>query len=241
VQRNPIVAVIFCQCKNAQIISPQIRETLTSWFSQNQVAHTCVDDLCGLAAKKDSRLGEWAADENLVVIACFQRAIRWLFAMAGVNLKDSTLILNQRVSSAQEIIGQLKSQSLPAGQRVSISSEEQWIPWFPVIDYSRCTNCRQCLNFCLFGVYASGADGKVEVTRPANCKTGCPACARVCPSAAIIFAKYTESPFNGDTVNEEQLSQLRNSGDFKKWVADNLQKRLQMRNQPRQNAGNSYD
>src|SRR5262249_50287396 len=25
--------------------------------------------------------------------------------------------------------------------------------WYPVIDYSRCTNCMECLDFCLFGVY----------------------------------------------------------------------------------------
>ena len=25
--------------------------------------------------------------------------------------------------------------------------------WYPVIDYSRCTNCLECLDFCLFGVY----------------------------------------------------------------------------------------
>ena len=33
----------------------------------------------------------------------------------------------------------------------------EWKPWFPVIDYDRCTNCMQCLSFCLFGVY--GVDG----------------------------------------------------------------------------------
>ena len=36
-----------------------------------------------------------------------------------------------------------------------------WKPWFPVIDYDRCTNCMQCLTFCLFDVYGvrrQGAD-----------------------------------------------------------------------------------
>jgi len=32
--------------------------------------------------------------------------------------------------------------------------------WYPVIDYSRCTNCMECIDFCLFGVY--GVD-KVDV------------------------------------------------------------------------------
>ena len=27
--------------------------------------------------------------------------------------------------------------------------------WYPVIDYSRCTNCMECIDFCLFGVYLS--------------------------------------------------------------------------------------
>src|SRR5262249_18519568 len=34
--------------------------------------------------------------------------------------------------------------------------------WYPVIDYSRCTNCMECLDFCLFGVY--GVDGLDRLT-----------------------------------------------------------------------------
>jgi NAD-dependent dihydropyrimidine dehydrogenase PreA subunit len=234
------MAVIFCQCKNAEIIPRDIQDAVKNWFLQNQVAYTCVDDLCGLAAGKDARLRDWAAGENMVIIACFERAVRWLFAMAGAELKDGVPILNQRVASAPEMIDRLNSRPLVAGEMTSVSSEEQWIPWFPAIDYSRCTNCRQCLNFCLFGVYEGGAEGKVKVVRPASCTTGCPACSRVCPSAAIIFAKYTESPFNGDVVDEAKLSQLKSSGDYKKWVADNLQKRLQMRNQLRQGDNKSH-
>ena len=74
----------------------------------------------------------------------------------------------------------------------------EWIPWFPVLDYDRCQDCRQCLQFCLFGVYAADEGGKVRVAKPENCKTGCPACARICPQAAIIFPKYAEGPISGD-------------------------------------------
>ena len=61
--------------------------------------------------------------------------------------------------------------------------------WYPVIDYSRCTGCRKCVDFCLFGVYAL-SDGNVVVSNPDNCKNGCPACARTCPQRAIIFPHY---------------------------------------------------
>lgn len=62
--------------------------------------------------------------------------------------------------------------------------------WYPVIDYSRCTNCMECLDFCLFGVY--GVDGldRILVENQDNCKKGCPACSRVCPSQAIMFPDY---------------------------------------------------
>ncbi len=58
--------------------------------------------------------------------------------------------------------------------------------WYPVIDYARCVSCGKCLDFCLFGTY-SRTDGKIVVSNPDNCKPGCPACARICPKAAIIF------------------------------------------------------
>ncbi len=82
-----------------------------------------------------------------------------------------------------------------------------WKPWFPVIDYSRCTNCMQCLSFCLFGVFGVDKERRVEVRSPDRCKTDCPACARVCPEVAILFPKYGKGPINGDAVRTEDFQQ----------------------------------
>jgi Pyruvate/2-oxoacid:ferredoxin oxidoreductase delta subunit len=82
-----------------------------------------------------------------------------------------------------------------------------WKPWFPVIDYARCVNCLQCLSFCLFGVYGTSQEGILEVRNEASCKTDCPACARICPEAAIMFPKYRYGPVNGDTANTEEFQQ----------------------------------
>jgi Pyruvate/2-oxoacid:ferredoxin oxidoreductase delta subunit len=81
-----------------------------------------------------------------------------------------------------------------------------WKPWFPVIDYDRCTNCMQCLSFCLFGVYGVDGAQKIQVQNNDNCKTNCPACSRVCPEAAIMFPKYKAGPINGDVVNDSDLN-----------------------------------
>jgi Pyruvate/2-oxoacid:ferredoxin oxidoreductase delta subunit len=80
-----------------------------------------------------------------------------------------------------------------------------WKPWFPVIDYQRCTNCMQCLSFCLFEVYGASPEGTIQVQNQNNCKTDCPACSRVCPDVAIMFPKYRHSPINGDEVNSEDV------------------------------------
>jgi Pyruvate/2-oxoacid:ferredoxin oxidoreductase delta subunit len=80
-----------------------------------------------------------------------------------------------------------------------------WKPWFPVIDYSRCTNCMQCLSFCLFDVYGVSQDSKIQVQNQSNCKTDCPACSRVCPEVAIMFPKYRHGPINGDEVQSDDV------------------------------------
>jgi Pyruvate/2-oxoacid:ferredoxin oxidoreductase delta subunit len=80
-----------------------------------------------------------------------------------------------------------------------------WKPWFPVIDYARCTNCMQCLSFCLFDVYGVSQERRIEVRNQDNCKTECPACSRVCPEVAIMFPKYRHGPINGDQVNQDDM------------------------------------
>ena len=80
-----------------------------------------------------------------------------------------------------------------------------WKPWFPVIDYDRCTNCMQCLSFCLFDVYGVSAAGQIQVQNNDNCKTDCPACSRVCPEVAILFPKYRHGPIHGGDVSAEDL------------------------------------
>lgn len=85
------------------------------------------------------------------------------------------------------------------------TTPRKWKPWFPVIDYDRCTNCMQCLSFCLFDVYGVTKDKQIKVQNESNCKTDCPACSRVCPEVAIMFPKYKAGPINGDNVSADDV------------------------------------
>ncbi|MSR31219.1 MAG: ferredoxin family protein [Gemmataceae bacterium] len=72
--------------------------------------------------------------------------------------------------------------------------------WYPVIDYSRCTNCLECLDFCLFGVYGVDSLDRIYVDNQDQCKKGCPACSRVCPEQAIMFPDYKSPAIAGAPV-----------------------------------------
>ncbi len=82
---------------------------------------------------------------------------------------------------------QKSATSLDDDDDVPANSEVVRRRWYPVIDYSRCTNCMECIDFCLFGVYGLDPLGSILVEQQDSCKKGCPACSRVCPANAIVF------------------------------------------------------
>lgn len=90
--------------------------------------------------------------------------------------------------------------------------------WYPVIDYSRCTNCMECIDFCLFGVYGVDSFDRILVDNQDQCKRGCPACSRVCPEQAIMFPEYKTAAIAGAPVGaisglKIDLSRLFGGGD----------------------------
>jgi len=205
--------VIYCNCRHFEIVPEEVKTAVSDGLVANGIGFEAVGDLCELSARGAPELLRWSKCDNLKIIACYRRTVKWLFHAGGAQLPDSAEVFNMRTSGAEDIISSLREIETEDKNRKDIKPEQEsdWIPWFPVIDYDRCTDCRQCLNFCLFGVYAMGADERVHVVKLANCKTNCPACARVCPATAIIFPKYGQSPINGDQVDESSLR----DGDIK--------------------------
>lgn len=77
--------------------------------------------------------------------------------------------------------------------------------WYPVIDYSRCTNCMECIDFCLFGVYGVDSVDTILVEQPDNCRKGCPACSRVCPENAIMFPQHKTPAIAGSNEGSASM------------------------------------
>ncbi|HNS20074.1 MAG TPA: 4Fe-4S dicluster domain-containing protein [Sedimentisphaerales bacterium] len=228
--------VLVCNCVHYDVISRATKTEVLRLLSESGARVQVVADLCGLAANRDLRLRDWASSASLSIVACFPRAVRWLFHAAGVSLSHERVrFFNMRTQSPDEITRELMKDDgllMIEGKSVSSASNRQssiinhqspWVPWFPVIDYDRCVNCKQCMNFCLFGVYGLSEEGQVTVQKPSGCKTNCPACARMCPRKAIIFPKYADPPINGDECLDPT------TGQEKPVVAGDVYERIRSR------------
>lgn len=208
--------ILYCHCAHTSLLGDAVREAALKAVIRSGLAYHAVSDLCELAARRDPVLAELAAADGLTIVACHQRAVRCLFAAGGAALPSgAAAFFDMRTESAEDIAARLEHHlgrrrddcacaDLEAlWLRLSDVPRDAWMPWFPVIDRNRCVDCRQCLNFCIFGVYSQAPGGHVEVAKAANCKPNCPACARICPKVAIIFPKHATGAISGSDQTAE--------------------------------------
>jgi Pyruvate/2-oxoacid:ferredoxin oxidoreductase delta subunit len=162
-------------------------------------------------------------DRSLLVLGSFEDGtaptIERGAATGSIEARD---VSGMDASAIIELVSQFRGSA-------TMNEPGAWKPWFPVIDYSRCTNCMQCLSFCLFDVYGVSSDHKIQVQNNDNCKTNCPACSRVCPEVAIMFPKYQGGPINGDEVNQAEASREKIKVDISSLLGGNIYSALKDR------------
>jgi NAD-dependent dihydropyrimidine dehydrogenase PreA subunit len=247
--------LIVCHCAHARMVPPEVQTAVLEWLRGSGLEFESVADLCELAARQDPALQCWAREAPLKILACYPRAIQWLFAAAKAPLPDRGVeVLNLRTQNAETILGSLQAFLEPvaasrksAAEQMSTGQNSQrrsyetplqegvakpgWNAWFPVIDFDRCTQCMQCLSFCLFGVFGLDEHRRIQVQQPQQCKTNCPACSRVCPEAAIIFPKYAAAPINGEAVSAQDLQREKMRIDVSALLGGDLYQVLRQRSE----------
>ena len=103
--------ILYCHCAYAQVVPPETKTAVLEQLSASGVSFEAVPDLCEMSARRDSRLEQIASQGEATIVACYPRAVRWLFNAAGTTLPDSVRVLNMRVATAPEILSALE---LPA-------------------------------------------------------------------------------------------------------------------------------
>lgn len=201
--------VLFCNCAYTDVIGAGRRRRIFEGLAGARVRLVAVPDLCEAAAERDPRITGCFDGQPLTVVACYPRAVKWLARFAGCDFDASVVrVLNMRTDNAESILAALPhaAGAKPLAPLPDVDAGGDWVPWYPALDMDRCVNCKQCLSFCPFGVYGLRDDDRVTVTDPRKCKNNCPACARICPEAAIIFPKAPDPPINGAPVTPQNLA-----------------------------------
>ena len=77
--------------------------------------------------------------------------------------------------------------------------------WYPVIDYSICTECGTCVAKCSHGVYDAKKAPTPVVTEPESCVDHCHGCGNRCPVGAITYLGEDTgwAPPNGAPMQDE--------------------------------------
>lgn len=124
----------------------------------------------------------------------------WCFDLRAHDRPEAYLAAIERIAGHKlgEAVALGEAIAAEGSGEAAILDESIGPRWYPVVDFDRCNNCLECLNFCLFGVYGLDAAGAITVEQPDACRPGCPACARVCPQAAIIFPQHNDPAIAGD-------------------------------------------
>ena len=220
--------VTICACASRSLINKEKVARVAIAMKKKGYEVKIEADLCRKVMTVSPDMKDIAAG---TIIACYPRAIQSHLNWLGL---DAGHIMDIRSNSCEDVLSHFdvlikESEDI---QDVSILRQEieDYLvengtdAWYPVIDKTRCTECGKCHDFCLFGVYTV-QNKRVRVTQPQNCKNNCPACARVCPSKAIIFPKYEKSPINGGLHEEEQF----NPNEMDTMYKERLRYKLQQR------------
>jgi len=108
--------ILCCHCAFARIVPVETKTAVLEGLARTDVEFDAVPDLCEMAARGDRRLGELAADGPLRIAACYPRAVKWLFASAGVNLNGSdAAVFNMRTDSAEQVLQGILDPAGPTG------------------------------------------------------------------------------------------------------------------------------
>ena len=100
--------ILYCHCAYARIVPPETKAAVLEGLASEGVEFEAVPDLCEMAARRDPRLAELATESPLRIAACYPRAVKWLFASAGVNIDDcKATVYNMRTDSPENVLAGL--------------------------------------------------------------------------------------------------------------------------------------
>lgn len=107
--------VLYCHCAFAQVVPADVKSRVLENLAASPCSFEAVPDLCEMSARRDPALAR-IAREGATIVACYPRAVKWLFTAAAAPLPDGARILNMREQGADEIAAALDAAVEPPVQ-----------------------------------------------------------------------------------------------------------------------------
>lgn len=105
--------ILYCRCAYAKVVPEEVKDQVLERLIDSGQAFESVTDLCEMSARKDPGLIPLSKQDGLRIVACYPRAVKWLFSAAGAPIDSQSIqsgqieILNMRTDTAETICGKL--------------------------------------------------------------------------------------------------------------------------------------
>lgn len=98
--------VLYCHCAFAQVVPRDVKARVLETLAASSCSFDAVPDLCEMSARRDPALAQIAGG-GTTIVACYPRAVKWLFSAGGAPLPEPSRIFNMREQTAEEIVAAL--------------------------------------------------------------------------------------------------------------------------------------
>jgi len=107
-----VTRILYCHCAYAQVVPKEVKEDVLKRLCASGAAFDAAADLCDMSARKDPALKKLVEGGDVKIVACYPRAVKWLFHAAGAPLpQDGVEILNMREQSADDVMKALEQKT----------------------------------------------------------------------------------------------------------------------------------
>jgi hypothetical protein len=106
--------ILYCRCAYAKVLPEDVKDLVLERLIDSNVPFESVSDLCEMSARKDPGLVPLSQQAGLRIVACYPRAVKWLFSAAGAAIQTE---------SGQSESGQSESGPSKSGQSESRKSD----------------------------------------------------------------------------------------------------------------------
>ena len=91
--------ILYCRCAYAKVLPEDVKDLVLERLIDSNLPFESVSDLCEMSARKDPGLVALSQQDGLRIVACYPRAVKWLFSAAGAAIQTES---SQTESSQSE-------------------------------------------------------------------------------------------------------------------------------------------